>query len=97
MPGGSLKVDARMSIATEDGAQIFVEYGGVIVIAPADFARMASGETLGAAEMYFVTAPTFQTSDNRYGWLNRVQAIGKAVALKGGEGGYVRYEVYAVK
>jgi hypothetical protein len=97
MPGGSLRVDARMSIATDDGAQIYVQYGGVIAIAPTDFARMAAGEILRAAEMYFVTAPTFQTADPRYAWLNQVQAIGKAVALKGGEGGYVRYDVFAVK
>jgi Protein of unknown function (DUF3237) len=97
MPGGSLRVDARMSIATEDGAQIHVQYGGVIVIGPADFARMASGDTLGADEMYFITTPVFQTADSRYAWLNGVQAIGKAVALKGGENGYVRYELFAVK
>ena len=97
MPGGSLRVDARMSIATDDGAQIHVQYGGVIGIAPADFARMAAGETLGPHEMYFVTAPLFQTGDDRYAWLNRTQAIGKAVALKGGEGGFVRYDVFAMR
>jgi Protein of unknown function (DUF3237) len=96
MPGGSLKVDARMSIATGDGAQIFASYGGIISIAAADFARMAQGETLNAAEMYFVTAPTFQTEHPSYAWLTRIQAIAKAVALKGGDGGYVRYEVFSV-
>ena len=97
MPGGSLRVDARMSLRTDDGADIYVQYGGVIVIAPADFARMAAGETLGAEEMYLVTAPVFQTADSRYAWLNTVQAIAKAVALKGGAGGYVRYEVFAIR
>jgi hypothetical protein len=96
MPGGSLRVDARMSLRTDDGADIYLQYGGVIAIAPADFARMAAGETLGADEMHFVTAPLFQTGDARYAWLNRVQAIGKAVALKGGEGGFVRYELFAM-
>ena len=96
MPGGSLKVDARMSIATDDGSQIFVTYGGIISIAPADFARMAGGEALSAAEMYFVTAPTFQTDHPSYAWLTRIQAIAKAVALKGGDGGFVRYEVFGV-
>jgi hypothetical protein len=96
MPGGSLRVDARMSLRTDAGADVSVQYGGVIAIAPADFARMAAGETLKSEEMYFVTAPAFQTADSRYAWLNHVQAIGKAVALKGGAGGYVRYEVFAV-
>src|SRR5262245_12824317 len=45
MPGGSLRVDARMTIATDDGALIYLTYGGVISIAPEDFARMAGGET----------------------------------------------------
>ena len=97
MPGGSLRVDARTAIATDDGAQIYVQYGGVIAIAPADFARMAAGETLSTDEMHFVTAPLFQTGDDRYAWLNRTQAVGKAVALKGGDGGYVRYELFAVR
>jgi hypothetical protein len=97
MPGGSLRVDARMSIVTDDGALIHVLYGGVIAIAPADFVRMAAGGTLGADEMHFVTTPMFQTGDPRYAWLNRTQAIGKAVALKGGDGGYVRYELFAVR
>jgi hypothetical protein len=97
MPGGSLRVDARMTIATEDGALIHLAYGGVISIAPADFARMANGETLSAGEMYFITAPVFQTAHPDYMWLTRVQAIGKAVALKGGEGGFVEYELFAVK
>ncbi|WP_119302605.1 DUF3237 domain-containing protein [Dongia deserti] len=97
VPGGSLRVDARMSIRTDDGADIYAQYGGVIVIAPTDFARMASGETLVGEGMYFITTPVFQTADSRYAWLNRIQAIGRAVALKGGEGGYVRYEVFTVK
>jgi hypothetical protein len=97
MPGGSLKVDARMLIETHDGALIHATYGGVIRIAEADFVRMAGGDTLRTAEMYFITAPTFQTAHPAYCWLNGVQAIGKAVALKGGGGGFVRYEVFAVK
>ena len=96
MPGGTLRVDARMSLRTDDGADIFLQYGGVIAIAPADFARMAAGQTLREDERYFVTAPLFQTGDQRYAWLNRTQAIGKAVALKGGAGGFVRYDVFAM-
>ena len=71
------------------------EYKTDAVVA-SDFARMAAGETLGPHEMHFVTAPLFQTGDHRYAWLNRTQAIGKAVALKGGDGGYVRYQLFAV-
>ena len=48
-------------------------------------------------QVYFVTTPVFQTTHPKYSWLNRLQAIGKVAALKGGEGGFVDYDVYAVQ
>ena len=42
-----------------------MQHGGVIAIAPGEFARMAAGETLSADEMHLVTAPLFQTGDQR--------------------------------
>ena len=55
---GSL--DVRLTLKTDDGAMIYVEYGGRV--------DMATG--------LVASAPTFQTGDDRYKWLNRVQAIG---------------------
>ena len=83
--GAPQRIDEALTIFHSDSGRV------------ADFARRAAGETLGAEEMYFVTAPVFQTADSRYAWLNTVQAIGRAVALKGGAGGYVRYEVFAIR
>jgi hypothetical protein len=97
MPSGSLRVDARMTLRTHDGALIYVSYGGVIRIAADDFQRMAAGAELGSEHMYFVITPCFQTSHPNYLWLNGVQAVGKAVGLKGGGDGFVRYEVFAVR
>ncbi|PPE75172.1 DUF3237 domain-containing protein [Solimonas fluminis] len=97
MPGGSLRVDARMTLQASDGALIHASYGGVIGIAPENFARMGGGGTLTAQEMYFFTTPCFQTAHPEYAWLNRVQAVGRAVELKGGPEGYVRYEVFALR
>jgi hypothetical protein len=78
-------------------ALVYVSYGGVISVSPEAFGRMASGGTLTADDMYFVTTPVFQTAHERYAWLNHVQAIGKVVAVKGGDQGFVRYDVYAVR
>jgi hypothetical protein len=96
-PSGALRVDARMIIRTDDGALIYVSYSGVISVSPEAYGRMASGGTLTADDMYFVTTPIFQTAHERYAWLNHVQAIGKVVAVKGGDKGFVRYDVYAVR
>ena len=70
-------VDVRLTLKTDDGAYIYVEYGGR--------ADMANG--------LIVTAPTFQTGDERYAWLNKIQAVG-AGSL--GEDGVLTYSLYEV-
>ena len=46
---------------------------------------------------YFIAAPTFETSAEKYAWLNSVQLVNKMVELKLGEGGYVKYDVYVLR
>ena len=97
MPSGSFRVDARMTVETDDGALVYISYGGVISLTRANFERMAAGQELTSADMYFLTAPVFQTSHEKYAWLNHVQALGKVVAVKGGAGSYVTYDVFAAR
>jgi hypothetical protein len=76
-PGGAMLLEVRQVIETDDGAIIYVTYRG-----RCDRSRGT-----------YTVAPTFETSDERYTWLNAVQAIGK--------GGYVdgrmTYEMYEVR
>jgi hypothetical protein len=58
---------------------------------------MAKGEIMTAADQYFITAPTMQTSSPRYSWLNHVQCVGKMVEVKGGENAYVKYDIFIVR
>jgi hypothetical protein len=60
-PDGTGRVDVRMTLETDDGALLFVEYTG----------RFDPGT--GRAW----STPTFRTGDPRYAWLNRVQAVAK--------------------
>ncbi len=46
---------------------------------------------------YFITAPTFKTSSEKYAWLNTVQLVNKVVEVKLGEGGYVKYDVFILR
>jgi hypothetical protein len=46
---------------------------------------------------YLITAPTFETSSEKYAWLNSVQLLNKMVEIKLGEGGYVKYDVFIVR
>ena len=70
-------VDVRLTLETDDGAFVYVEYGGR--------ADMTTG--------LIATAPTFQTGDERYAWLNRIQAIGAGALGPDGKLVYTLYEV----
>jgi hypothetical protein len=75
---GTMFLDVRLTLITDDGAPIYMEYKGIGV-------RQADGSTK------IRTAPYFQTSDERYTWLNQVQAIAHGSTGKG----TVTYDVYA--
>lgn len=77
---GSFKLDVRIPLLTEDGAQILMTYSGI-------------GQRNDAGEVQLRAAPLFETGDERYTWLNRVQAVSTGSSDSGG----VRYEVYALK
>lgn len=62
-PDGSMKLDVRLTLQTEDGAFILVTYNGI-------GARSADGST----KVY--STPLFETGAEQYAWLNTVQAVG---------------------
>jgi hypothetical protein len=97
MQSGVLRLDVRATIQTDDGELIYLSYGGVIQCNKEQADRLNAGEQLKADDCYFITSPMFQTKSNKYGWLNAVQAVGKMVSLKAGDGSYVRYNIFAVK
>lgn len=79
MPSGDdlMLLEVRQVLLTDDGATIYVTYEG------------RCDRTRGT----YTVAPTFQTADERYAWLNRVQAIGKGEKVDG----KLVYEMYEVR
>lgn len=98
MPSGALRLDVRGLIQTDDNAFIFISYSGIVQHSKESAERIAKGELLTTKDIpYFITAPTLQTSSEKYAWLNSVQLINKFVEVKIGEGGYVKYDVFIVR
>jgi Protein of unknown function (DUF3237) len=97
MPGGVFWLDVRVTIQTDDGELIFISYNGKRLCSKEVQERFVKGEVLKDDGCHFVTAPTFQTKSEKYAWLNAIQAIGKMVEQKRGEGSYVKYDIFAVK
>jgi hypothetical protein len=80
--GGTGLVDARLTIRTHDGATVFVQYNG----------RMDFTKGLQFPITAYV-APRFETGDDRYSWLNRIQAVGKGILNEDFSLDYEWYEV----
>ncbi|GAB5413840.1 MAG: hypothetical protein Cons2KO_14430 [Congregibacter sp.] len=72
-------IDVRATLETHDGANIYLQYRG----------RTDVSAGLGSSPV--IVAPIFETSDERYLWLNAVQAIGK------GDIAALRYEWYEIQ
>ncbi len=62
----SIKLDVRILLHTDDGADIFMRYEGI-------------GVRIDGT-LKVVTAPLFETGDPRYAWLNNFQAIARGVS-----------------
>jgi len=85
-------IDVRSIWKTHDGASIYVTYGGRLVIPAAslaDFRDPAKVEALADDAYYFRIQPTFETADERYGWLNALVAVGVGRRTASG----VRYRI----
>jgi Protein of unknown function (DUF3237) len=94
LPSGVSRLDVRLTIKTNDGALISLTYNGIFRDTKEVEARAEKGEVLTSKDLYFMIAPTIQTSARRYHWLNGVQFIGKMVSYKNDS--YVKYDIFAV-
>ena len=97
LPSGNFQVDVRGTIKTDDGALIYISYGGIVHYPNNSLERLMNGEMLTPKDFYFVTTPTFRTSAENYAWLNNVQCIGRAVEVQVGEKSFVKYEIFVVR
>lgn len=74
---GTGTLEARVTLETSDGAVILLRYGG----------RVDASRGLGGAPIFATLQ--FETGDDRYVWLNRIQAVAKGTL----SGSAVEYEV----
>ena len=81
-PEGTGTIDVRAMLRTDDGARIFVQYNG----------RLDASRGWQFPMTAYV-APRFETGDERYAWLNRIQAVGKGTINEDLSVDYEWYEV----
>jgi hypothetical protein len=86
------RVDVRATLKTHDGVLIHYEARGVIKVPADGLQRLAAGEMLGFDETYVRTTPTFETADERYGWLSGLVTVGYNVLSRN----HIDYRIYRV-
>jgi hypothetical protein len=89
---GTIQLDVRMTLQTDDGALILMSYRGVRHGSAEVTAKLARGERVERDEYYLRTAPFFETAAERYAWLNNIVAIGIGERRPNG----AAYEVFEV-
>jgi len=77
-PRGYGTLDVRLTLETDDGALIFASYKGRLLF----------------DTMTVYATPLFETGDERYAWLNLIQAVSKGQFV---EPGMLVYEVFELR
>lgn len=89
---GSLKLDVRVTLETDDGSLIYMTYHGYRHGPAEVIQRLNKGETVDPSEYYFRIVPLFETGAEEYAWLNRIVAVGTGHRLPSGP----VYEIYQI-
>ena len=80
-PDGTGTLDVRATLETDDGALIYTYYRG----------RLDVSQPVGSVPIY--AAPLYDTGDERYAWINKIQAVAKGTT----DGQLLEYEIYEVR
>jgi hypothetical protein len=85
LPGGAgwmllrrddvLEIDVRLVLETDDKQQIYMTWKGFRHGPKEVIDRLNRGEAVDPATYYFRTTPYFETSSEKYGWMNRICSI----------------------
>jgi hypothetical protein len=73
---GVLELDLRITLETDDHALIYMTFQGIRDASPDVLAALGRGEVVDPSRYYFRTVPRFETSAERYAFLNRIITIG---------------------
>ncbi|MGA8971164.1 MAG: DUF3237 domain-containing protein [Pseudolabrys sp.] len=72
---GVLDIEVRLILETDDKHQIYVQWKGLRDVPKDVMERLHRNETADPETYYFRATPYFETSSEKYGWLNRICAI----------------------
>jgi len=81
---GILELDLRITLETDDHALIDMRFLGLRHGPPDVIAALGRGEVVDPASYYFRTLPRFETSAEKYAFMNRIITVGVGEARPDG-------------
>lgn len=90
---GLAYIDTRYLLETDDGALIYLQTKGYRHASPQVLEQLSRGEDVNPTQYYFKLTMQFETSSEKYAWLNQTIAVGSAIRL----GKTVIYDAFTVK
>jgi hypothetical protein len=91
---GSMVLDVRTVIETDDGELLYTIYPGRLIMAPEMFTMDKSDRAkVDPSSYYFRVMPTYETASKKYSWLNNIVSVGVGRLTDKG----VSYSIYEVK
>jgi hypothetical protein len=89
------RLDVNATLQTHDGANIYVEYRGLVKATEATLINAGGGNAPNEwNDGYFYTNPRMETSDERYAWVNTTFWVSQGRLVGGPR---VEYQVYRVE
>lgn len=92
---GTMTLDVRLTLRTDDDALILLRYEGRYRAPAEQRAALADATTrhqIDPATYYFRTMPLFETGAKQYAWLNGIVGVGSGYLVEGG----IAYKVWQV-
>ncbi len=86
------RIDVRVCLRTDDGADILMTYQGVHNVGQNIRSRLAAGEDVDPSDYYFRAAPLFETTDPRYTWLTGLLSVSYGIRTRDN----VQYRVFEI-
>ena len=73
---GVMVIDVRLTLQTDDGALVYLNYQGRFLAEAEAMSRFRKGALLERHEYSLAVVAKFECGDSRYSWLNNVIAVG---------------------
>ena len=81
---GTLAIDVRLTLKTDDGATVYLAYSGSFLGSADTLKRFRNGETLSPGAYRLRTIAKFECGDDRYRWLEDAIVVGIGEQTRGG-------------